>query len=65
VSCIGRREVLRSRVEEEIEEVSQLTPGAIVTGYYSNGEIAPPAGVTNRIAMLHNQTMTITAIGER
>jgi hypothetical protein len=65
VSCIGRREVLRSRIEEEIEEVSQLTPGAVVTGYYSNGEIAPPSGTGNRVALLHNQTMTITAIGER
>lgn len=65
VSCIGRRAVLRSRIEEEIEEVSQLTPGAVITGYYSNGEIAPPSGGRDRIALLHNQTMTITAIGER
>lgn len=65
VSCVGRREVLRSRVEEEIEEVSRLSPGVVVTGYYSNGEIAPPAGSTDGIARLHNQTMTITAIGER
>ena len=65
VSCIGRREVLRSRVEEEIDEVAQLAPRAVVTGYYSNGEIAPPPGVTDRVALLHNQTMTITAIGER
>lgn len=65
VSCIGRRGVLRSRIEEEVEEVSQSTPGVIVTGYYSNGEIAPPFGATDGIALLHNQTMTITAIGER
>lgn len=65
VSCIGRREVLRSRVEEEIEEVMQSATGAIVTGYYSNGEIAPPAGRADRSALLHNQTMTVTAIGER
>ena len=65
VSCIGRREVLRSRVEEEIEEVTQLAPHAVVTGYYSNGEIAPPSGAAGQLALLHNQTMTITAIGER
>jgi hypothetical protein len=65
VSCIGRREVLRSRIEEEIEEVSELASGAVVTGYYSNGEIAPPAGGADLLALLHNQTMTITAIGER
>lgn len=65
VSCVGRREVLRSRVEEEIEEVTQLTPGAVITGYYSNGEIAPPSDAPGTLALLHNQTMTITAIGER
>jgi hypothetical protein len=65
VSCIGRREVLRSRIEEEIEEVTQLSPHAVVTGYYSNGEIAPPSGESGQRALLHNQTMTITAIGER
>jgi hypothetical protein len=57
--------VLRSRIEEEIEEVSELASGAVVTGYYSNGEIAPPAGGSDLLALLHNQTMTITAIGER
>ena len=65
VSCIGRRAVLRSRVEEEVEEVSQLAQGAVVSGYYSNGEIAPPTGRLDHASLLHNQTMTITAIGER
>lgn len=65
VSCIGRRAVLRSRVEEEVEEVTQLAPGAVITGFYSNGEIAPPSGAAGQLALLHNQTMTITAIGER
>ena len=65
VSCIGRRAVLRSRIAEEIDEVSQFAPGAVVTGYYSNGEIAPPAGQPGMMSLLHNQTMTVTAIGER
>lgn len=65
VSCVGRRAVLRSRIEEEIEEVTQLAPDAVVTGYYSNGEIAPPSGEVGQLALLHNQTMTVTAIGER
>lgn len=65
ISCIGRRAVLRSRVAEEVDEVVHHAPGAVVSGYYSNGEIAPPAGPTRRAALLHNQTMTITAIGER
>ncbi|HEY0928455.1 MAG TPA: FIST N-terminal domain-containing protein [Gemmatimonas sp.] len=63
ISCIGRRAVLKSRVEEEVEEVLQLAPMSIVSGYYSNGEIAP--GLPHRPAQLHNQTMTITAMGER
>ncbi len=65
VSCIGRREVLRSRTEEEIEEVTQLAPGVVVTGYYGNGEIGPPSTGPDMHALLHNQTMTITTIGER
>lgn len=62
ISCIGRRAVLKSRVEEELEEVTQHVGNAIVSGYYSNGEISPPR--SNNVALLHNQTMTITAIGE-
>lgn len=63
ISCIGRRAVLKSRVEEEIEEVLTVVPTAVVTGYYSNGEIAPVSARGE--ARLHNQTMTITAFGER
>lgn len=62
ISCIGRRAVLKSRVEEELEEVAQHVGSAVVSGYYSNGEISPPR--SNSVALLHNQTMTITAIGE-
>lgn len=63
ISCIGRRAVLRSRIEEEVEEVSMSSGTAVVSGYYSNGEIAP--GAEGGLALLHNQTMTVTAIGER
>jgi hypothetical protein len=66
VSCIGRRAVMRSRVEEELDEVVLATGGAPVVGFYSNGEIAPPSdGRTFAKAVLHNQTMTVTTIGER
>ncbi|MFN8574275.1 MAG: FIST C-terminal domain-containing protein [Gemmatimonadaceae bacterium] len=65
ISCVGRRALLRSRIEEEVDEVLQLSGSAVVTGYYSNGEIAPPHGAPNGAALLHNQTMTVTAIGER
>ncbi len=66
ISCIGRRAVMRSRSEEELEEVVLASAGAQVVGFYSNGEIAPPSdGRTHSKAMLHNQTMTVTSIGER
>jgi hypothetical protein len=57
---------MRSRVEEELDEVVLATGGAPVVGFYSNGEIAPPSdGRTFAKAVLHNQTMTVTTIGER
>lgn len=62
ISCIGRRAVLKSRVEEELEEVGTESGDAIISGYYSNGEISPSIG--GGVALLHNQTMTVTAIGE-
>ncbi|WP_411278979.1 FIST signal transduction protein [Gemmatimonas sp.] len=66
ISCIGRRAVMRSRVEEEIEEVGRLSGSSTVVGFYSNGEIAPPTdGREFATAVLHNQTMTVTTISER
>jgi hypothetical protein len=66
ISCIGRRAVMRSRVEEELDEVVLASGHAPVIGFYSNGEIAPPTdGRTFAQAVLHNQTMTVTTIGER
>jgi len=66
ISCIGRRAVMRSRVEEEIEEVARLSGSSTVVGFYSNGEIAPPTdGRDFATAVLHNQTMTVTTISER
>ncbi len=65
ISCIGRRAVMRSRVEEEIEEVVRLSGSSTVVGFYSNGEIAPPTdGREFAAAVLHNQTMTVTTISE-
>ncbi len=44
ISCSGRRMVLRNRVEEEIEAVRDvLGPETMLSGFYSYGEIAPPA----------------------
>ena len=63
ISCVGRKLVLKQRVEEEVEGVRNVFgAGAALTGFYSYGEIAPhlPLGRCE----LHNQTMTITAFAE-
>ena len=63
ISCVGRKLVLRQRVEEEVEAVREvLGPRPVLTGFYSYGEISP----FNRSARceLHNQTMTVTTLLE-
>lgn len=63
VSCIGRKLVLDQRVEEEVEEVIEVIgKNALVSGFYSYGEIAPFED--EKDCQLHNQTMTITLISE-
>lgn len=63
ISCVGRKLVLKQRVEEEVESVRHvLGPRPALTGFYSYGEISPhvPLGRCE----LHNQTMTITTFAE-
>jgi hypothetical protein len=63
ISCVGRKMVLRQRVEEEVESVrTVLGDRTTLSGFYSYGEIAPnaPGGCCE----LHNQTMTITTLTE-
>ncbi|MDP9082924.1 MAG: FIST C-terminal domain-containing protein [Pseudomonadota bacterium] len=63
ISCVGRKLVLKQRVEEEVEGVrSILGDQAVLTGFYSYGEIAP--FVLGERTELHNQTMTITTLAE-
>jgi hypothetical protein len=63
VSCVGRKLAMGSRAEEEVEAaLEQLPPNIQIAGFFSYGEIAP--NKNNRINYLHNQTMTITTIGE-
>lgn len=64
ISCIGRKLVLKERVEEEIEAVrSEIGQAPAVVGFYSYGELCPVAA-TEKQCELHNQTMTITALRE-
>jgi len=63
VSCVGRKLVMGDRVDEEVEAVAEVFGSkATLTGFYSYGEISPsePGGACH----LHNQTMTVTWIGE-
>jgi hypothetical protein len=63
ISCVGRKLVLKQRVEEEIEGIREvLGARTTITGFYSYGEIAPFSH-GNRCE-LHNQTMTITTFSE-
>ncbi|HON23891.1 MAG TPA: FIST N-terminal domain-containing protein [Syntrophales bacterium] len=64
ISCVGRKLILKQRVEEEVEGVQEvLGRDAIYTGFYSYGEIAPTAAAGR--CELHNQTMTITVFAEK
>jgi hypothetical protein len=63
ISCVGRKLVLKQRIEEEVEAVVDvLGKGAITTGFYSYGEISPL--MPEARCALHNQTMTITTFRE-
>lgn len=63
VSCVGRRMLMRQRVEEELDAVAEVLAQTPVVGFYSYGELAPTQGVGSAGA-LHNQTMTVTTFGE-
>jgi hypothetical protein len=64
ISCVGRKLVLKQRVEEEVESVhAVLGERTALTGFYSYGEIAPFSPSVP--CELHNQTMTVTTLSER
>ena len=63
VSCVGRRLVLGSRAEDELEAVTDGLAGQCeFIGFYSYGELGPGAGGD---CELHNQTMTLALISEQ
>lgn len=62
ISCVGRKLLLKQRVEEEVEAVVEALGNAPATGFYSYGEIAPFSSGAR--CELHNQTMTITTFRE-
>ena len=63
ISCVGRKLILKQRVEEEVEAVHEVLGKKVAyTGFYSYGEISP--FTPNAQCELHNQTMTITTFAE-
>lgn len=63
VSCVGRKLVMGGRVDEEVEAVGEVFgQQAVLTGFYSYGEISP--FTPGASCKLHNQTMTITCLSE-
>jgi hypothetical protein len=64
ISCVGRKLVLKQRVEEELESVREVIGNKpAITGFYSYGEICPSKPFEQHCE-LHNQTMTITLFKE-
>jgi hypothetical protein len=63
ISCVGRKLVLKQRIEEEVESVQEvLGTATVLAGFYSYGEISPFTPLAK--CELHNQTMTITTLSE-
>ena len=63
VSCVGRHLLMGQRTQDEVQAISSVMGEAVgQIGFYSYGEIAPH-NATN-FCDLHNQTMTLTLIGE-
>jgi len=62
VSCVGRRLLMKSRIDEELEAtLDALPPETQQIGFYSYGELA---SAHLGACELHNQTMTLTTFSE-
>lgn len=63
ISCMGRKFILRQRVEEEVEAVKDVFgENTALTGFYSHGEISLKSNFVD--CEFYNQTMTITTFSE-
>lgn len=63
ISCVGRKLIMPTRIDEEIEAISEIFgDSTMLSGFYSYGEISPLSPFAN--CELQNQTMTITGINE-
>lgn len=62
ISCVGRKLIMGSEIEDELDVVRETFGESTVAGFYSYGEICPQEGFSE--CKLHNQTMTITYFSE-
>ncbi|MDW3193441.1 MAG: FIST C-terminal domain-containing protein [Cytophagales bacterium] len=63
ISCVGRKLILKQHTEDEVESVREVIgEEAMMTGFYSYGELGPDRQGDS--CYLHNQTMTITLFSE-
>jgi hypothetical protein len=63
ISCVGRKLILHSRIEEEVEAIDEVFSNkTLLGGFYSYGELSPLNNGGS--CQLHNQTMTITTFYE-
>ena len=63
ISCVGRKLILKQRIEEVVEGVRDVFgERTVLAGFYSYGEIAP--FVPGAKCELHNQSMTSTTLLE-
>lgn len=64
ISCVGRKLILKQHTEDEVESVREVIGDeAMMTGFYSYGELGPDREGDS--CYLHNQTMTITLFCEQ
>lgn len=65
ISCVGRKMVLGSRMDEELEAATEIfDKNTTIAGFFSYGEISPVMGHVSDCSQLHNQTFTITTFTE-
>jgi hypothetical protein len=63
ISCVGRKQLLKQRVEEEVEGVIEaLGPETHTAGFYAYGELSPTA--PGAPCTLQNQSMSVTLFSE-
>ena len=63
ISCVGRKLVLKQRIEEEVEGIQDaLAQKTVLASFYACGKISPlnPSAKCE----LHNQTMTVPTLSE-